>query len=104
MTIGTLLATNVLTSPANNVLIPLELTTAASAAGEGIYKISPVRNNYIDNFIQDNTKIIKLVICLVILLRSVSKTITYEAKEQKSGFRSMLLLTLGAFYLFICYW
>ena len=43
--------------------------------------------------------IIEIVKCLEdsdLLLKGVSKTIQHEAKEQKGGFVSMLLSTLGA--------
>ena len=86
---------------AKSALIPLGLTTAASAADAGIHKKSqdqaflPIKL-IISN---DELKDIKLVKSLEdsgILLKGVSETIQNEAKEQKGVFLSMLLGTNGA--------
>ena len=45
---------------------------------------------------EDILKIIKYLEDSGLLLEQVSKTIKNEAKEQKSGFLSMLLCTLGS--------
>ena len=88
---------------AKSVLIPLGLTAAASAADAGIHKkILASGNNYNTTLIISNDEmddILKIVKSLEdsgVLLKSVSKTIQHEAKEQRGGFLSMLLGTLGA--------
>ena len=45
---------------------------------------------------KDIIKIVKSLEDSGLLVKDVSKTIQYEAKEQKGGFLSMLLGTLGA--------
>ena len=45
---------------------------------------------------KDITKIVKSLKDFGLLLKGVSETILNEAKEQKGGFLSMLLGTLGA--------
>ena len=86
-----------------SVLIPLRLTTAASAADAGIHKKilgSGNSNNttlIISNDEMDNIlKIVKSLEDSGVLLKGVSETVQNEAKEQKGGFLSMLLGTLGA--------
>ena len=85
---------------AKNVLAPLGITSAASAIDAAIQKkihdsgtttlvISSEEQNDIMNIVQaleDSN----------ILLKGVTKTIKNETKEQKGGFLSMLLGTLGA--------
>ena len=66
---GLPLIKNVIKPLAKSVLIPLGLTAAASAADAGIHGL---------------------------LLKGVTETIQNEVKEQKGGFLSMLLGTLGA--------
>ena len=44
----------------------------------------------------DIFKIVKSLEKSGVLLKGVSETIQHEAKEQRGGFRSMLLSTLGA--------
>ena len=46
--------------------------------------------------INDIIKIVKSLEDSGLLLKGVSETVQYEAKEQKSGFLNMLLGTLGA--------
>ena len=70
----------VATPLAKNVLAPLGLTAAMSA---------------IDGSIQKKFMVLVLEIS-GILLKGVSKTIENETKEQRGGFLSMLLGTLGA--------
>ena len=82
-----------------NVLGPLGLTAAMSAIDGGIQK--KMRGDEIklmieDEDINDIMKIIKALEKSGILLKSVGKTIENEVKEQKGGFLSMLLGTLGA--------
>ena len=73
---------NVIKPLAKGVLIPLRLTAAASLISndEMKYIIETVKS------LEDS----------ILLLKGVSKTIQNEAKEQKEGFLSMLLGTLGA--------
>ena len=89
---------------AKSVLVPLGLTAAASAADAGIHKkilgsgsdhnntILIISNDEIDDII----KIVKSLEDSGVLLKGVSETIQNEAKEQRGGFLSMLLGTLGA--------
>ena len=102
LTTGLLLIRNVIKPLAKTVLIPLGLTTAVSAADEGIYeKISGWRHKNTRTLIisndemEDNIKIVKYLDSSL-LLKGVSETVQNEAKEQKEGFLSMLLGTLGA--------
>ena len=87
---------------AKSVLIPLGLT-AAAAADAGIHqKILGSGHNNIATLIISNDEIdaiIKIVKSLEdsgVLLKGVSETIQNEAKEQRGGFLSVLLGTLGA--------
>ena len=86
---------------AKSVLIPLGLTAAASAEDAGIHKkILGSGNNttlIISNYeMGDIIKIVKSLEDSGVLLKGVSETIQHEAKEQRGGFLSMLLGTLGA--------
>ena len=88
---------------AKSALIPLRLTAAASAADAGIHKkiLGSDHNNnttlIISNDEMDNLlEIIKSLEDSGVLLISVSETIQNEAKEQRGGFLSMLLGTLGS--------
>ena len=100
---GLPLIKNVIRPLAKSVLIPLVLTAAASAADAGIHKkivgsgtttlvISSEKMN-------DIMKIVQALEDSNFLLKGVSETIKNETKEQKGGFFSMLLDTLGAFLL-----
>ena len=83
---------------AKNVLAPLGLTTAMSAIDGSIQKkIHGLGVKLIieQEDMKDIMKIIKALENSGILLR-VSKTIKDETKEQRGGFLSMLLGTLGA--------
>ena len=89
---------------AKSVLVPLGLTAAPSAADAGIHKkvlgsgsdhnntILIISNDEMDDII----KIVKSLEDSGVLLKGVSETIQNEAKEQRGGFLSMLLGTLGA--------
>ena len=88
---------------AKSVLVPLGLTAAASAAHAGILKkilglghnnntILIISNNEMDDIL----KIVKSLEYSGVLLKGISETIQNEAKEQRGGFLSMLLGTLGA--------
>ena len=88
---------------AKSVLIPLGLTAAASAADAGIHKkiLGFGHNNNTTLIISndemdDILKIVKSLEDSRVLLKGVSETIQNEAKEQRGGFLSMLLGTLGA--------
>ena len=88
-----------------NVLAPLGLAAAMSAIdgsiqkkihGSGETKGARVKLIIEQEDINDIMKIIKALEKSGILLKGVSKTIKDETKEQRGGFLSMLLGTLGA--------
>ena len=87
---------------AKSVLVPLGLIAAASAADAGIHKkiLGSGHNNTTLIILNDETddilKIVKSLEDSGVLLKGVSETIQIEAKEQRGGFLSMLLGTLGA--------
>ena len=102
---------SVIKSLAKSVLIPLGLTAAASAADVGIHKkvlgsgkgplnLALPHNNatlIISNDEMDNIlKIVKSLEDSGVLLKGISETIQHEDKEQRGGFLSLLLGTLGA--------
>ena len=84
---------------AKNVLSPLGLTAAMSAIDGSIQKKihgSGVKLIIEQEDMKDIMKIIKALENSGILLKGVSKAIKNETKEQRGGFLSMLLGTLGA--------
>ena len=84
---------------AKNILAPLGITAAASAIDAAIQKKhgSGTTNLIISNKeMNDIMKIVQALEDSNILLKGVTKTIKNETKEQKGGFLSMLLGTLGA--------
>ena len=90
---------------AKNVLAPLGLTAAMSATdgsmqkkihGSGVTKGAGVKLILEQEDMNDIIKIIKALENSGILLNGVSKAIKNETKEQKGGFLSMLLGTVGA--------
>ena len=84
---------------AKNVLAPLVLTAAMSAIDGSIQKKihgSGVKLIIEQEDMKDIMKITKALENSGILLKGVSKTIKNETKEQRGGFLSMLLGTLGA--------
>ena len=84
---------------AKTVLAPLGLTAAMSAIDGSIQKKihgSGFKLIIEEEDIKDIIKIIKELENSGILLKGVSKTIENEIKEQRGGFLSMLLRTLGA--------
>ena len=85
---------------AKRVFIPLGLTAAVSATDTRIHKKilgSGTTTIIISNDeIEDIIKIVKSREDSGLSLKGVSKTVENEAKEQKGGFLSMLLGTLGA--------
>ena len=84
---------------AKNVLAPLGLTAAMSAIDGSIQKkihSSGVKLIIEQEDMNDIMKVIKALENSGILLKGVSTTIKHETKEQRGGFSSMLLGTLGA--------
>ena len=75
-----------------NVLASLGITAAASAIDSGIQN----KNTWFWKYDFDNFKWNQALEDSNILLKGVTKTIKNETKEQKEGFLSMLLGTLGA--------
>ena len=83
---------------AKNVLASLGLTAAMSAIDRSIQKKiygSGVKLIIEQEDMKDIMKIIEALENSGILLKGVSKTIENETKEQRGGFLSMLLGTLG---------
>ena len=97
---GLPLMTNVIIPLAKNVLIPLGLTAAASAADAKIHKkILGSGNTTIiisNKDMEDLIKIVKSLENSGLLLNGVTESAKNEIKEQKGGFFSMSLGTLGA--------
>ena len=88
---------------AKSVLIPLGLMAAASAADAGLHKkiLGSGHNNNTTLIISNDEMddILKIVLSVEdsgVLLKGVSETIQHEGREQRGGFLSMLLGTLGA--------
>ena len=96
---GLPLIKNVIKLLAKSVLIPLGLTAAASAADAGIHKkILGSGNTTLIISNEEMNDIMKIIQALEdsdILLKGVTNTIKNETMEQKGGFLSMLLGTLG---------
>ena len=100
---GLPLIKNVIKPLAKSVLIPIGLTAAASAAGAGIHKKilgsghSNTTTLIISNDeIEDIIKIVKSLEDSNLLLEGVTEPVENEVKEQKGGFLSVLLGTVGA--------
>ena len=97
---GLPLIKNVITPLAKSVLTRLGLTAATSAADAGIHKKMLGSGNttlIISNKdMEDLIKIVKSLEDSGSLLRGVTESVENEVKEQKGGFLSMLLGTLGA--------
>ena len=89
---------NKLAGPLMKVAMPLGLTAAMSAIDGSIQK--KIHGSGVKLIIeQEDMKDMKIIRTLEnsgILLKGVSKTIKNETKEQRGGFLSMLLGTLGA--------
>ena len=84
---------------AKNVLAPLGLTAAMSAIDGSIQKKihgSGIKLIIEEEDMNDNMKISEALENSGILLKGVSKKIENETKEQRRGFLSMFLGTLGA--------
>ena len=84
---------------AKNVLAPLGLSAAMSAIDGSIKKkmlgLGTTTLIISNDEVDDIFKIVKSLENAGLLLTGVSETIQHEAKEQKGGFLSMLLGTLG---------
>ena len=98
---GLLLVKSVITPLAKSVLTPLGLTAAALAADAGIHKTILGSGNNTTLIIsnKDMDDLIKIVKSLEdsgLLLKGITESVQNEIKEQKGGFLSMLLGTLGA--------
>ena len=102
---GLPLIKNVIKPLAKTALIPLGLTAAASAADEVIHKkILGSGHNHrsstalmiSNNEMKDIIKIVTSLEDYGLFLKGVTETVKNEVKEQKGGFISMLLRTLGA--------
>ena len=108
---GLPLIKNVIKPLAKSALIPLGLAAAASAADAEIHKkilgsgcrnsLSTASHNTTtliisNNEMEDIIKIVKSLEDSGLLLKGVTETVQNEVKEQKGGFLSMLLGTLGA--------
>ena len=98
--IGLRLVSNVIKPLAKSVLISLGLTAAALVADAGIHKkILGSWNTTLTVSNNDMEDLIKIVTSLEdsgLLLKGVTESVQNEVKEQKGGFLSMLLGTLGA--------
>ena len=88
---------------AKNVLIPLGLTAAASAADAGIHKkiLGSGHNNnttliILNDEMEDILKIVKSLKDSGVSLKGVRERIQHGTREQRGGFLCMLLGTLGA--------
>ena len=96
---GLPLIKNVIKPLTKSVLIHLGLTAAASTADAGIHKkILGIGTTTLIISNEEMNDIVKNVQALEdsnILLKGVTKTIENETKEQKRGFLSMLLGTVG---------
>ena len=95
---GLPLMQNVITPLAKSVLIRLALTAAASATDAGIHKQVLGSGNNTTLIISNNEieDLIKSLEDSGLLLKGVTESVQNEIKEQKGGFLSMLLGTLGA--------
>ena len=91
---------NVIIPLAKSVLIPFGLTEASSSDA-GIHKKILGSGGHTTLIIsnKDIEELLKIVKCLEdsgLLLKGVTESVQNEVKEQKEGFLSMLLGTLGA--------
>ena len=97
---GMPLIKNVIKPLAKSVLVPLGLTAVASVADAWIHKkILGSENTTLiisNNEMEDIIKIIKYLENSGLLIEGVTKAVQNEVREQKGGFLSILLGTLGA--------
>ena len=92
---------SIITTLTKSVLIPLGLTAAASAADAGIHKkiLGSGNNTTLIISNKDMDYLIKIVKSLEdsgLSFKGITESVQNEIKEQKGGFLSMLLGTLGA--------
>ena len=85
---------------AKDLLVPLGISAAMSAIDGSIKKkmlgSGTTTLIILNDEMDDILKIVKSLEDSGVLLKGVSETIQHEAKEQRGGFLSMLLGTLGA--------
>ena len=97
---GLPLISNVIKPLSKSVVIPLGLTAATSAADAGIHKkILGSGNTTLivsNSDMEDLIEIVKSLKDSGLLLQGVTESVQNEVKEQKGGFLSALLGTLGA--------
>ena len=97
---GLPLISNVIKPLPKSVVIPLGLTAATSAADAGIHKkILGSGNTTLivsNSDMEDLIEIVKSLKDSGLLLQGVTESVQNEVKEQKGGFLSALLGTLGA--------
>ena len=102
---GLPLIRNVINPLAKTALTPVGLTATASSADAGTHKkILGSGHNHpsstalmiSNNEMKDIIKIVTSLEHYCLLLKGVTETVKNEVKEQKGGFLSMLLRTLGA--------
>ena len=100
MTTGLPLMKSVLTPSAKVFMLPLRLLAGMSAEDAAIQKKIYGSGSTVlivsNEEMEDIMKIVKSPEQSRLLITGISETIKNEAKEQKSGFLSMLLETLGA--------
>ena len=92
---------SVITPLDKSVLIPLGLTAAESSSDAGIHEkiLGSGRHTTLitsNKDIEDLIKIVKSLEDSGLLLKGVTESVQNKVKQQKSGFLSMLLGTLGA--------
>ena len=98
---GLPLIKNLIIPLAKSVLIPLGLTASASAADARIHKKILGSGGHTtliisNNEIEDLIKIVKSLEDSGLFSKGITESVQNEIKEQKDGFLSMLLGTLGA--------
>ena len=98
---GLLLIKDVIKPLAKSLLISLRLTAAASSADAGIHKkiLGSGKTTTLiisKDEMEDVIEIVKSLEDSGLLLKEVTETVQNEVKEQKGGFLSVLLGTLGA--------
>ena len=79
---------------AKNAFLLLGVTAATSATNVTTYGFG-IAAPIISNEEMDDMKIVRFFEEFGLLIKGVSGTIKNETKEQKSGFLSMLIITLG---------
>ena len=96
---GLPLIKNVITPLAKNLLIPLGITAAAVDAGIHKKILGSGRHTTLiisNKDMEDLIKVVKSLEDSGLLLNGVTESVQNEVKEQRGGFLSMLLGTLGA--------